>query len=109
VSDQPTLGRVLAGVEALVEGIASMRPPGRRMNDEPQVLDYLREQFARVHTALADIKEIQREHTSRLGRLERGLADVQVQLAEFSVRLDRFGAHVERIERRLDLVEGPAA
>lgn len=40
---------------------------------------------------------------------ERGLADVQVQLAEFSVRLDRFGAHVERIERRLDLVEGPAA
>jgi len=107
MSDQPTLGRVLAGVEALVEGIASMRPPGRRMNDEP--LDYLREQFARVHVALADIKETQREHTSRLGRLERSLADVQVQLAEFSVRMDRFGTRVERIERRLDLVDGPAA
>jgi hypothetical protein len=49
-----------------------------------------------------------REVKGRLSRLERGLADVHVQLAEHSLRLDRFGDRLERIERRLDLVDGPA-
>jgi hypothetical protein len=42
----------------------------------------------------------------RLGHVERSVADHSAQLAEINTKLDRLGAGVTRIEKRLDLVEG---
>ncbi len=48
-----------------------------------------------------DIREIK----TRLGRLESDVASLHVFLAEQSVRLDRFGDRLERIERRLEIAD----
>ena len=48
-----------------------------------------------------DIREIK----NRLGRLEMDLASLHVFIAEQSVRMDRFDAWHERVERRLELTE----
>jgi hypothetical protein len=81
-----------------------------RMSD---VLDYLREQFARVNTRLDRIAEDVGEVKQRLTTLEiqvGGLvATEQSHYAQTMSRLDRFEARLDRIERRLDLTDQSAA
>ncbi len=65
------------------------------------VLDHLRHvrgQLDRVEHRLDDI-------TTRLGHIERSVAEHSVQLAEINAKLDRQGAGITRIEKRPDLVE----
>jgi chromosome segregation ATPase len=73
------------------------------MADEPDnmVLVYLRRLDEKVDQVRDDIRELK----TRMGRVEVSLADVHGQLAEHSVRFDRLGARLERIERRLELRE----
>jgi predicted nuclease with TOPRIM domain len=62
------------------------------------VLDYLREQFARVHRRLDGLAGDMVEVKERLGLLEGAVASL-------SRRVDRIGGDVEQIKRRLDLVD----
>lgn len=65
------------------------------------VLDYLREQFARVHRRLDGLAGDMVEVKERIGLLEGAVASL-------SRRVDRIGGDVEQIKRRLDLVDsGP--
>jgi hypothetical protein len=68
---------------------------------ENLVLEHLRQMRGQLDRMEGDIAEIK----SRLGRLEAGLAQIHVTLAEQSLR-DRLDPRVTRIEKRLDLVEG---
>ena len=61
-----------------------------------QHLLHIRSAVGRIETRLDDLT---------LGVGETNLAHVQVQMAEQSVRLDRFDARLARIEKRLDLAE----
>jgi L-rhamnose isomerase len=45
--------------------------------------------------------------TSRVGHIERAIADHSVRFAEVNIKLDRLDARVDRIEKRLDLVDAP--
>ena len=58
------------------------------------VLEHLRAIRAEIH----EVREEQREQRIRLGGIERGIA-------EMSLRLDRMHDRIDRIERRLGLVE----
>ena len=73
------------------------------------VLDCLREQFARVNTKLdrlaADVTNLK----GRVSGLEAGAGHTRIALAELNVRVDRVNMWLERIERRLDPVDQPAA
>ncbi len=73
------------------------------MSDSP-VLDYLREQFARVHLRLEAIQGDMTNLKVRMSALEAEAGHVRIGLAEVNSRLDRMDSRVERIERRLDLV-----
>jgi predicted nuclease with TOPRIM domain len=64
------------------------------------VLDYLREQFARLHVKLDHITSDVIEVKERLGLLEGGYASL-------SRRVDRLGGDIERIKVRLELVDAP--
>jgi hypothetical protein len=82
------------------------------MSDRVEVLDYLREQFARLHAKLNDMAQWQSETGARLTAIERHLAGVRrdaVLDAETTVnvqaQVSRLGDRIERIERRLDLVD----
>ncbi|MCI0598972.1 MAG: hypothetical protein L0Y60_05555 [Beijerinckiaceae bacterium] len=69
---------------------------------ENLVLEHLRTmrgQLDRMENQLQDV-------ISRLGHLERSVADHSVQLAEINAKLDHLDARVTRIVKRLDLVEG---
>jgi len=74
------------------------------------VLDYLREQFARVHQRLDAIDRRLDETTKRLTSIEREIAGMQRTLADRAetavndrTRMDDFDARLSRIERRLEL------
>ena len=76
------------------------------------VLDYLREQFARVHGRLDAMHRTLTEHGHRLRAIEVGLARVRHDVAGdaeiaalAAARVDGIEERVARIERRLDLVE----
>lgn len=77
------------------------------MSDQRDVLDYLREQFARVHEKLdrviADVGDLKVRVTS----LERAVAGLHGDFANQSARLDRIDLRLERIERRLELESAP--
>ena len=79
------------------------------MSDDPnkEVLDFLRLGFDRVDAQLVTIDRRLDELTTRVGRLERSVADLHVALAEQSVRIDGIDARCARIERRLELVDQP--
>ncbi len=77
------------------------------MSDNTEIIDFLRVRFARVDDALQRIDQRLDELTGRAGRMERMMADLHVQMAEHSIRMDRIGSDVERIKRRLDLVDAP--
>jgi hypothetical protein len=73
------------------------------MPDEPDnlILQHLRA----IRGDVEAMRNTLAEHTGRLGRLERAIADVGVQLADHSVRFDRVNTQLDRIDRRLGLVE----
>lgn len=80
------------------------------MADETQVLDYLREQFGRLHARLDEMNSTVREHGRRISHLEQQMAQLSASLQDHyaivMLRLDHFSERLERIERRLQLVEG---
>ena len=65
---------------------------------DADVLDYLREQFARVHVKLDQVIGDVVEVKERLGLLEGSYASL-------SRRVDRMSADVERIKVRFELVD----
>ncbi len=84
------------------------------MSDRPEVLDYLREQFARLHKRLDDSDRWQIETGKRLLAIERSIAVVRrdavldvEQVIAVRETVDTLAARVARIERRLDLAEAP--
>jgi uncharacterized protein YutD len=78
------------------------------MSDSSQVLDFLREQFSRVHTKLDLIAGDVTNLKVRMSGLEAEARYVRLGLAEVNSRLDRLDERVARIERRLDLADAPA-
>ena len=68
-------------------------------------LDSLMQMFQGVLDAQRDIREDVRKIKTRLGRLESEVASLDGFVAEQSIRLDRFGDRLERVERRLDLAD----
>lgn len=75
------------------------------MAEEPGnlILHYLR----RLDDKVDQLRDDNREIKARLSQLEATVAQVHVSLAEQSVRFDRVHGGLERIDRRLDLVEAP--
>lgn len=67
--------------------------------------DMVPDLLRRIQASLDQLRDQTREVITRMGRLETGVADVQVQLAGHSVRMDRMYTRLERIEKRLDLVD----
>ena len=67
-------------------------------------LDYLREQFARVHARLDVIQGDITNLKVRMSALEAEAGHTRIGLAELNSRLDRMDARIDRIERRLELV-----
>lgn len=61
-----------------------------------------------MHERLERIDARLDELVNRVGYLERNAAETSVQIAGLSTRMDNFDRRLTRIERRLDLVEGPA-
>jgi len=78
---------------------------------EPTVIDYLREQFFRLHSRLDESAQWQAETTRRLNAIERHIAGVRrdaaldsESLVNTQEQLDALVGRIARIERRLDLV-----
>ena len=65
------------------------------------VLEHLRHIRGQIDRVADDVSELK----TRMGRLEIGLAQVHVTLAEHSNRDDRIEARLDRIEKRLNLVD----
>jgi len=72
-----------------------------------EVLDFLREQFARVNAKLDLLTGDVANLKVRITGLEAESGHVRLGLAEVNSRIDRMDTRLERIERRLDLVEAP--
>jgi predicted nucleic acid-binding Zn-ribbon protein len=70
-----------------------------------EVLDYLREQFARVHVRFdrldADVLNLK----VRMSAVEVELGHLRIGIGEVNGRIDRIESRLGRIERRLDLVD----
>ncbi len=64
------------------------------------------ERLKAIQGTLARHSDELRAIKERLGNVEMQVAGLAGQYATLSVRLDHLDARVERIERRLDLVEG---
>lgn len=81
------------------------------MEKEATVLDYLREQFARLHTKLDRIAGDVTNLKVRMSGLEADAGYSRVAMGEINARLDRMDDRLERVERRLNLVDsdGPYA
>ena len=73
------------------------------MVDEPDdlVLRYLRQIDQKIDNVADELKELK----VRVGRVGTSLAQVQVHLAEHSVRMDKIDNRLDRIERRLILAD----
>ena len=72
------------------------------------VLDFLREQFARVNTKLDNLASGQLDLSRRVSSLEAQVALVHGDFANQSMRIDRIELKLDRIERRLELVDHAA-
>jgi division protein CdvB (Snf7/Vps24/ESCRT-III family) len=81
------------------------------MSDDPNknVMDYLRAQFDRTNAKIDGMREDLAEVKQRLTALEiqvgNQVATEQSHYAQVMLRMDRHDARLDRIERRLDLVE----
>jgi uncharacterized protein YdcH (DUF465 family) len=75
-----------------------------------EILDFLKERFNRIDRQLAELRHDVREHGQRITRLEQQMAQFsaseQSHYAVIMERFDHLGDRIDRIERRLDLVEG---
>ena len=78
------------------------------MADSADVLDYLREQFLRVHDKLDGLRGDMTNLKVRLSTLEAESGHVRIGLAEVNSRLDRMDGRIERLERRLELADAHA-
>jgi len=63
------------------------------------------EMLRRIQAGIDALREDNREIKTRLGRLQTAIADLQVQGAGHSVRMDRMNWRLERVEKRLDLAD----
>ena len=72
------------------------------------VLDCLREQFARVNTKLDNLASGQLDLARRVSTMEAPVALVHGDFANQSMRIDRIEQKLDRIERRLELVDDAA-
>jgi hypothetical protein len=72
------------------------------MSDAPGVLDYLREQFARVHVKLDRLSDDFGNLKVRMTSVETQVALLHGDFADRSGRLDRIDGRLDRFERRLD-------
>jgi len=72
---------------------------------QPQVLDYLREQFSRVNGKLDRISDDVANLKVRMSGIEAEVGYVRIALAELNSRMDRTDRRLDRIESRLDLAE----
>jgi hypothetical protein len=72
------------------------------------VIDFLREQFARLHTKLDILSAGQVDLSTRVTSLEAHLALLHGDFANQSMRIDRVDERLTRIERRLELVDHSA-
>ena len=79
-----------------------------------EVLDFLRAQFARMDNHFDKVERQLKEHADRLANIEtvlvairRDNADVFGQVITLGHRLDGMSDRLDRIERRLDLVGAP--
>jgi len=79
------------------------------MATEPEVLDFLRAQFARVHECLDSISVELTDLKGRVTALALSVAQVHGDFARQSLRLDRIDTRLDRIERRLDLMSTDAS
>jgi hypothetical protein len=81
------------------------------MSDNPNrdVLDVLREQFTRVNVKLDHLAADMSNLKGRMSGVEADGGHTRVALAELNARVDRVDLGLDRIERRLDLVDLPAA
>jgi hypothetical protein len=59
----------------------------------------------RVQDSQRETREDVREIKMSLGRLESEVANLHGFLAEQSIRLDRFGDRLERVEQRLEIAD----
>ena len=79
------------------------------MSESANVLDYLREQFARTNDKIDALRADMAEVKQRLTTLEiqsgNFMASEQSHYGATMQRLDRLESRLDRIERRLDLVE----
>jgi hypothetical protein len=75
------------------------------MPAESGVLEPLRTNFACVHDRLDRIETRLGELTVRVPAIERDLAAMKVDYASTQLRLDNMGRRIERIEKRLSLIE----
>ncbi len=77
------------------------------MSESHNVLDFMREQFARVHTKLDNLAAGQLDVSRCVTSLEGQLALLHGDFANQSIRLDRIEQRLERVEGRLELVDQP--
>ncbi len=73
---------------------------------ENDVIDFLRAQFARVNQRLGAIAHSQNEHGHRFSRIEVAVASLR---RDQPIDAEAAATQSDRIERRLDLAEAPAA
>lgn len=76
-------------------------------NSSNDVLDFSRDQFARVYIKLDRIGADVTNLKGRVSSLEADAGHTRIALAEVDSRLDRMDVRLERIEVRLDLVDQP--
>ena len=70
-----------------------------------EVENLILERLRRIDGRLDLVQNDMREVKERLGHLERGQAELHLQYATLSTRMDRMDARLDRIERRLDLAD----
>jgi uncharacterized protein (UPF0335 family) len=75
------------------------------MPDSGELLDFMRAWRAEFTSAQATLQHQLSEIITRLARLEREVANLHVDFADLSSRLDALNLRVTRIERRLELHE----
>ena len=77
------------------------------MSDDPNqnVLDYLREQFARMHLRFDRIDADVLNLKVRMSAVEVELGHLRIGIGEVNGRIDRMETRLDRIERRLDLTD----
>jgi hypothetical protein len=100
--------RAVWGMFRRAKGTAPGRSDDNLMSDATNVLDFLREQFARVHTRFDRIDADVGNLKVRMSGIEAETGYIRISLAELNGRVDRMDVRLDRIERRLDLVDSPA-